>query len=291
MCTSDGCFATRTGLDDKIRQIRRTPSSTSTFRFVDGRWQESPFRESVDMPGCLGVDGNVVPGSNTIVGALSAEPQADGTLNGVLTTTTVSNECGWEGSVVESPFVATRIGDSPAGVVIADPSSVTTDSSKPPPGPGPSLSGVYRLAFDFAGQTANGRPVSDSPPPQIKWYAFRSQCTPTRCVAVGTSLIPGNPNQADGVDAIVLRLTDGQWQSLPALVNFNCATNESTNWVTRTWSLATQSDGTTQGSETLRVITSECGVVGNVYVTPLTMKRTGDVPPTVVLADPALFLQ
>ena len=30
--------------------------------------------------------------------------------------------------------------------------------------------------------------------------------------------------------------------------------------------------------------------MGNVYVTPLTMKRTGDVPPTVVLADPALFL-
>jgi hypothetical protein len=40
----------------------------------------------------------------------------------------------------------------------------------------------------------------------------------------------------------------------------------------------------------LTVLTNECGNQGNVYRTPLSITRTGDVPPTVVLTDPALFV-
>jgi serine/threonine protein kinase len=54
-------------------------------------------------------------------------------------------------------------------------------------------------------------------------------------------------------------------------------------------SLQPQSDGTLRGVQTLTVVSSECGDQGDVYKTPLVATRIGDVPPAVVLADPALF--
>jgi serine/threonine-protein kinase len=53
--------------------------------------------------------------------SLSFEPQPDGTLRGVMTQTMVTNECGDQGKVYQTPMVATREGDVPPGVVLADP--------------------------------------------------------------------------------------------------------------------------------------------------------------------------
>lgn len=54
-------------------------------------------------------------------------------------------------------------------------------------------------------------------------------------------------------------------------------------------SVQPQPDRTLHGILTETVLTNECGHQGNVYKTPVVMTRTGDVPPAVVLADPALF--
>ena len=58
------------------------------------------------------------------------------------------------------------------------------------------------------------------------------------------------------------------------------------------WSWEPQRDGTLRGTDTMTVLTNECGTQRNVYrQTPaFDHQRTGDVPPAVVLADPALFL-
>jgi hypothetical protein len=95
--------------------------------------------------------------------------------------------------------------------------------------------------------------------------------------------------------------TDGQWQDTPYLLHgIPCDTGYSaggknpggnaTDTHTESWSLQPQADGTLQGIATITVLTNDCGMQGNVYKTPIVATRTGDVPPAVVLADPALFL-
>ena len=49
------------------------------------------------------------PGSDTAMITWSMEPQADGTLRGIRTTTGITNRCGLRGVVDETPFVATRV--------------------------------------------------------------------------------------------------------------------------------------------------------------------------------------
>jgi hypothetical protein len=51
----------------------------------------------------------------------SLEPPPDGTLKGVETIQVQTNECGTQGTIRTS-FVATRIGDVPPSVIVADPS-------------------------------------------------------------------------------------------------------------------------------------------------------------------------
>lgn len=56
------------------------------------------------------------------------------------------------------------------------------------------------------------------------------------------------------------------------------------------WSLEPQPDGTLRGAETSTVRTNECGAQGTVIKIPIIVAaRTGDVPPSVILADPKLF--
>jgi hypothetical protein len=115
------------------------------------------------------------------------------------------------------------------------------------------------------------------------------------CVAAGVALASENPtNQDDTVRASdVLRFTDGHWQDTtylkppaqcPGATNGTITDNE-----TASWSWETQPDGTLQGVQTITALTNECGNQGKVWRTPISATRTGDVPPTVVLADPALF--
>jgi serine/threonine protein kinase, bacterial len=294
LCTSTGCVATGTGLDKTNPKVMRTPAVTSVLHFADGHWQQTPDRIQQDQPRCLGVDGKVVAGAETITGAWSLEPQPDGTLRGVRTTTVVTNECGGQGLVLQVPFVANRTGDAPTGVTVADPAGVTASpstSTPAPPAAGPVLDGAYRFDFDFVDQTVNGAPATGGRN-ETHWWAYHSSCISTRCVAVGASLVDDNQQEPVG-SADVLQFTDGRWQNTPYLADpapCPTGTGNGTQTETFSWSFEPQPDGTLHGTQTDTVVTNECGRQGYVYKTPIVATRIGDVPPAVVLADPALFM-
>jgi serine/threonine-protein kinase len=150
VCTTNGCAATGTQLDDATHQVASTTDGgqTDTLRFVGGYWQGAPQQERV---GCRLSNGQVSATQQETV-AWSLAPQADGTLRGTETETVLSNECGAQGAVVRVPVVATRTGDVPAGVNLADPAQViNTSTTTPHPAP-PVLGGlctdVDKLGYD-----------------------------------------------------------------------------------------------------------------------------------------------
>jgi serine/threonine protein kinase, bacterial len=296
-CTSTGCVATGTQLDDKNHQVAATPSHTADLHFRDGHWQRTPFQSPIQSQRCLGADGKISAGEDTASNTWSVEPQLDGTLRGIFSGTGLTNKCGNEGAVMQMPLVLTRTGDVPPSVTVADPATVTATpvTSSPIPtiaGVTPVLDGTFRVDYDSKKQTMNGQatdPVSAWP---SNWWAFRSLCTSAGCVATGARLADEN-HQASVGDGTVLRFVDGHWQETPWLqAPSPCPgrKNETSENMTSALSWEPQPDGTLRGSETQTVLTNECGDQGNVYRTPLSVTRTGDVPPTVVLADPMLFM-
>jgi serine/threonine-protein kinase len=150
VCTTNGCAATGTQLDDATHQTVSTTDGgqADTLRFVAGYWQGTPVQERV---GCRLPNGQVTATEQETV-AWSLAPQADGTLRGTETETVLSNECGAQGAVVRVPVVANRVGDVPAGVNLADPAQVINSSTAPsrpvPPVLGGTCSDVDKLAYD-----------------------------------------------------------------------------------------------------------------------------------------------
>jgi serine/threonine protein kinase, bacterial len=293
LCRSSiGCVATGTKLDPHNPRAMLTPASTAVLHFADGHWKDTPPRFQNDEPKCLGGDGNVVAGTETMALARSLEPQPDGTLRGISTTTVLTNECGNQGKVVQIPFVATRTGDRPIGVSVADPAAVAASpstSAPAPPAASPVLNGAYRFDYDNTHQTVNGHPTAGVEKTETHWWAFRSLCTSTRCVATGATLADNNQQEPGGL-ADVVQFIDGSWEDTPSLLNpVPCDTGNSTQMSTSGWSFQPQADGTLRGVATDTVITNECGRQGYVYKTPFVVTRVGDVPRSVVLADPALF--
>ena len=273
VCKTTGCVATGTALDAKNPQVPSTPPGTRIAHFTDGQWQATPDRTQQDQPQCLGVDGKIVAGSDTEMVTWSMEPQLDGTLRGVTTVTVLTIECGYQGAVVQTPFVATRTGEVPAGVTVADPAAITASPSTTTPAPpaaGPVLDGTYRIDFDLASRTVNGAPVTGENSRRTEWWAFRSKCTSTRCIASGAGLAESNQQQATGV-VVVLNFTDGRWQGAPYLQPPAPCRAGKTGADTSTVSLSLQpqSDGTLRGGETITVLTDECGFKGNVIKAPL----------------------
>jgi serine/threonine-protein kinase len=303
LCRTSGCTATGTKLDPHNLQVMEDPPVTSVLQFADGRWHETATRSQRDRPRCLGVDGKVVAGKETTIGTKSLEPQPDGTLRGVWTFTVLTNECGDEGLVVQRPFIATRTADMPSAVTVADPAGMAplpSTSTSAAPVAGPVLEGAYRVELNIGGQTINGEPANGDELKQDQWWAFRSLCTPTRCVATAAALASNNPQEPSGTDVHVLQFTDSHWQDAPSLMDpSRCDTGytgpgtnlgaDAADISAVNWSLEPHTDGTLRGTLTSTVITNECGSQGNVYRTPIVATRTGEVPPAVVLADPALF--
>jgi serine/threonine-protein kinase len=292
-CKSTGCVATGTNLDKINHQVASTPADTDILHFADNHWQDStPWRHQVPMQQCLGANGQVTTGEETQMVAWSFEPQADGTLKGVVTITVLTNECGHQGGVQQLPFVATRVGDVPVGVTVADPATVSPSATASIPARilgGPVLDGTFRVDSDNANQTANGVPVSTPLPNKTEWWALRSLCTLTGCVATGSKLADTNHQAAAGVPN-VLHFADGHWQDTPYLQPpHQCAGTNGTDTETISWSFEPQPDSTLRGVLTGTVLTNECGKQGKVWRTPISVTRTGDVPPEVVVADPALF--
>jgi len=296
MCTPTGCVATGTQPDNNNNhQVARTPAYPHVLHFADGHWQAAPVQGQVQQPRCLGADGKVVAGAETEAFTWSFEPQPDGTLRGVATETVLTNECAGQGTVVQTPLVLTRTGDVPPGVAVVDPATVTGAPASSTPAPataGPALGGTYRVDYDWAKQTANGRPTTGDPTTKTtNWWAFRSLCTATGCVATGSRLADTNHNEAKGVGHL-LHFADGHWQDTPYLHPPEpCrGTNGTvTDTSTLSWSLEPQPDGTLRGVATETVLTNECANQGTVYRTPVVATRIGDVPPNVIVADPTLF--
>lgn len=303
VCTSTGCVATGTALDSTDRHLARTPAGTDILDFSDNRWQDStPVRKQVSHQRCLAAQGTAAAGSDTEVSALSLQPQPDGTLRGVVTITVLTNECALQGTVVQVPLIAARVGDRPSGVSVADPAKAGVApgaSTQALAVAGPALDGTYRLDYDFASQTANGQPTNlNSSDDQTHWWAFHSRCTSTGCVTAGAALAAEDHQEATGGSVDVLYFSDGHWQDIPSLLPpQRCPGTTGTTGTagatadteTFSWSFEPQPDGTLRGVATVTALTNECGNQGTVWQTPLVATRTGAVPPYAMVADPALF--
>jgi serine/threonine-protein kinase len=293
-CGSTDCIATGVGLNHDNPQIARTPGISTILGFLDGHWRDAVPPEQINAPNCLAEDGSIGPGTDAAVIVWSLEPQADGTLRGVQTMTAIGNRCGLRGVMDESSFVATRVGDVPTGVAVADPTTVNPpvliDSSAPTPGP--ELDGVYRIDFDFQNQTINGLSVTEPLPNRSEWWAIRSVCEASGCVAATAQLVEGNLQQNTGI-ASSLDFREGRWQDTPPGLQppETCAKGSDADVSTIGWSLVPQPDGGKLSGVGIRaILTDQCGHKGDVYKTPLVAERTQDVPASVVIADPRLLL-
>jgi hypothetical protein len=157
----------------------------------------------VQYPRCLGTDGKIVAGADTEMIVWSAEPQPDGTLRGVWSNTVLTAECGGQGMVFQAPLVATRTGDVPPTITVADPATVATVADTPTinspipavAGVTPVLDGTFRVDYDWANQTVNGEATTGPGTTDSDWWAFRSLCTSAGCVV----LICDHPGEAVGL--------------------------------------------------------------------------------------------
>ena len=292
-CGPLGCVAAGTQLDTQNPRVARTPPQPAEYRFVDGHWQSVPVQRQLTQPRCLGANGDVVAGANAVLLRWSFEPQPDGTLRGTKTGTALTNECGVQGQVALAPVVATRTGDLPTGVAVADPAGATPAAPTGTASPqvsGPVLDGTYRVDFDLQNQTINGT-VTGIGAAVSEWWAFRSACTREGCAATGAQLAESNQQEGTGTTS-VLQFRDGHWQGTPTLqAPMECQrTNRAgRDDETRLWSFDPQADGTLKGLTVGTILSNGCGTQGTVYRTPFVARRTGDVAPSVVVADPALF--
>ncbi len=151
VCTTKGCAATAVKLDDADHRKASTNDGgrTDTLRFVGGYWQGSPQQERV---GCTEPSGPAGATQQETI-AWSLAPQTDGTLRGTVTETVLSNDCGAQGAVLRVPVVASRTGEVPAGLPMADPAQVVNTSNPPStPGSPPVLGGlcsdIDKLGYD-----------------------------------------------------------------------------------------------------------------------------------------------
>ncbi|WP_082956496.1 serine/threonine-protein kinase [Mycobacterium sp. E787] len=292
-CTPTGCIAAATQLDDNNHQVasRDGGGDRAVFRFGDGRWREIPDRTSSPCASDMAESG-------AVIAVLSVEPQADGRLQGEQTDTVIGNECGpAQGAVYITPVTLVREGDVPQGVTVADPvaaAASATSSSSPPAVPGPRLDGTYRVDLDKGAETVNGvrasRTLNDT---RTAWMAFRSVCTSSGCIATEADVASGDRQVATGA-AEVYRFVDGHWQQFTPYDSPSSPCPGTKGPVTETLTVDVswepQSDGTLRGALIRTAATNECGLKGTVWRIPMTLARVGDTPPTVVIADPTLFV-
>jgi serine/threonine-protein kinase len=119
--------------------------------------------------------------SETVVWTLTPEP--DGTLRGVQTQTVQSNECGSQGATLRIPVVASRTGDVPPGVTVADPAQAANTTAAPVGTATPAVLGgpctdIDKVAFD---STANQQVVCegntwDKAPPTTGVHPVGTSC-------------------------------------------------------------------------------------------------------------------
>jgi len=161
-CTTSGCAATGAKLEDASHQVAKTTGSgnAGVLHFVDGHWQSAPRQVTALCRVAHGTQTSTQ--AETVVWWLT--PQPDGTLRGVQTQTVQSNECGAQGAMLRIPVLATRIGNVPADVAVADPAEASDAVAVPATASSaPVLGGVCndvdKLAYD---STANAQVVCEA---------------------------------------------------------------------------------------------------------------------------------
>jgi serine/threonine protein kinase, bacterial len=152
-CTATGCAATGTKLDTANHEVARTAGSgnTGVLRFVDGHWQGEPRPKQIQVR-CRQAGQKLTVTQNQMV-VWSLTPRPDGTLRGVQIQTVHSNDCGAQGATLRIPVVATRTGDVPPGVDVADPAKVAAITVEPAavastPVLGGSCNDIDKIAYD-----------------------------------------------------------------------------------------------------------------------------------------------
>jgi serine/threonine protein kinase, bacterial len=287
-CTSAGCTATSTALDDKNPFDAATPPSTRQWRFTDDQWVMVPERSRETVPACRIEEDKPVEGTETESTTTSLKLQPDGSLRGVTMATAVSSECGNEGGVWHYPFTAIRTGDVPPGVVVADPSTVSVRPASAAPVAGPVLDGTYRFDIEALNTTYSDGSPKGGGANGSRWFALRSTCTAAGCASTAAVLDNANHQEPTGT-ALVFLFTNGHWEDNKHPTRTSCGTAGAEHTTTLTWDLVPQPDGTLRGVMVITYKSNECGRQGLVMTTPVVATRVGPVPPNVVLADPALF--
>ena len=120
LCTDIGCAATGVELNADDRQ--RGDGIAEVLTFTEGRWQDTSYLQPPQPCPAGNPDSDLSAISRSLI------PQADGSLQGVESMTILTNQCGSQGTVYKTPITATRVGDVPATVTLADPAKFVPQS-------------------------------------------------------------------------------------------------------------------------------------------------------------------
>lgn len=288
MCNDSSCAAIGLQLDPEDHSRLKEQGVSVQLQFTEGNWNETPRQNRQDVDECsIGANGTMQQGQDTTSTAWQLRPESNGSFHGAATETVVTGECNRQGTVYQTPFTAERIGDTPPAIAVPAP-RIGEEPLVPEAVPGPALAGLYQLSFD-TGKTRSDGTFGHGDDVELKWWAYRSRCTASGCVATGAKLDEENPTQAAG-RAGVLRFVDGRWDQMPRPARVPCAYDKtSEHTVEDTLTLEPLPDGSLRGTYRYTIISNECGGSGSWFEVPITAVRTGEIPTTVNVADPALF--
>lgn len=286
-CNQSTCFAIGMQLDSEDHSRLQEKALTLRFQLVDGNWNEFPRRERQDLDTCsIGENGTLEKGQDTTVTASQLQPQSDGSFQSTVTMTVITSECGRQGGVFQTPFTAVRVGDNPPEITMPDP--IIAELPTPETMTGPVLAGAYQLTLN-TGQTRSDGTFNHTSDVLRQWWAYRSRCTASGCVATAAALDEANPTQATGL-ASVLRLVDGRWHQMSTPVRVPCDSDPTREHTTDNFlTLDPLPDGTLSGTYRYTINSNECGGKGSWFEVPVTAVREAEVPASVTVADPALF--
>jgi hypothetical protein len=145
---------------------------------------------------------------------------------------------------------------------------------------GAALNGTYRLDFDAAQQLAGGEPQPYDP--FARWFAFRSTCSASGCIATGSRVKADDPGQpADPAFSVVLDWVGGEWVTTFA-ADETCGNKDTAVLVS--WALKPGGGDTLTGTRIESSVTPGCAY--NTQI-PIAVKRIGDVDAAIAVADPA----
>jgi hypothetical protein len=158
----------------------------------------------------------------------------------------------------------------------------SSGSSKAAKPSAPSFAGTYRFDFDGTQQLAGGEPKPTKS--RSRFYALRSACTDSGCIATATKLADDNPKRkSDPPLDLVLDYVDGHWQTA-LREDSACIDSEIKGPSLTAWILQPQPDGTLTGTSYVAMNPSpDCAVATQ---TPVTVTRLSDVDAGISVADP-----